>query len=109
MIAIFGTGGVGWLFIKQCQSFLVQWLKNRESRRVKIKYGDLQVEVTGRNDVDRILSDLEKRIPLDKSKPKAEAKQKEAPKPDAKPKSTRKQGGKGKGKGKQPPASDSQQ
>lgn len=63
VLTLFGTGGAGWLFLKQCQPILLQWLKNKESRRVKVKLHGFEVEIHGEKDIKKVLSLLKEALP----------------------------------------------
>jgi hypothetical protein len=57
---MFGSGGAGIVFLKTAGPALVQWLKNRGSRSVRIKYGDAEVSLTGTNDISTAIEAIEK-------------------------------------------------
>ena len=61
-----GGGGVaaGLLFLRQCQTLLGQWLKNKEARSITVEHTTAdnrtwKISITGRNDLDKVLENLE--------------------------------------------------
>lgn len=58
ILVLFGSGGAGWMFLKQVQPLILQWLKNMASRSVTVKRGDLSIEIKGKHDIEEVLSIL---------------------------------------------------
>lgn len=55
----FGSSGALILFLRTSGTALVQWLKNRGSRSVTVKYGDIEVALRGSNDLEKALEAVE--------------------------------------------------
>jgi hypothetical protein len=66
-IFLFGSGGAGWLFFKEIKPLLLQWLKNKESRSVTVKRGDISIVIKGENDLEKVTQAIGV---LDKQRPK---------------------------------------
>jgi len=58
LVATFGAGGAAWMFLQHCKPLLMQWLKNKQSRRITAKLGEIEITVNGSNDIERLLDAL---------------------------------------------------
>jgi hypothetical protein len=58
ILTMFASGGAGWLFLKRCESLLLQWQKNQALRSIRVKHEDWEIEIHGRNDLDQVLEAL---------------------------------------------------
>ena len=52
---LFASGGAGWLFLRQVQPLILQWLKNKGSRGIKVARAGFSMEIKGKNDYEELL------------------------------------------------------
>ncbi len=56
---LFGPGGVIIAFITALTPILSKWLNNRATRSIKIKKGDVEIEIKGKNDIPKALKSIQ--------------------------------------------------
>lgn len=57
---LFGSGGALLAYLKVIRPIIVQWMKNRAGRSAEVEVGDIKVKIKGSNDVDKVITLLEK-------------------------------------------------
>ena len=91
-LAEFDDGVAGRAFVEQAWPVAEGWLRNKGTRRFRIKYGEEIVELSGPAEVERALGLMKDAVPAPKPKkaakapraaPKAKARSKASPKPKA--------------------------
>ena len=55
---LFGTGGAAYAFIETVRPIVIQWMKNRSSRSVTVKKGNLEIKIEGSGDLDKAVKAL---------------------------------------------------
>ncbi|MDD3080190.1 MAG: hypothetical protein PHH37_13980 [Paludibacter sp.] len=48
------------LFLREIKPLILEWIKNRGSRSVKIEIDGVKIEVTGHNDIDKIIEKIKR-------------------------------------------------
>src|SRR5690349_11814559 len=70
ILATFGSAGVLALVVKASKEVLIQWLKNKGSRRIKFKVGNFEISAVGAHENEEILEIFEKTIAATATAPK---------------------------------------
>ncbi|HEX8148008.1 MAG TPA: hypothetical protein VF591_12580 [Pyrinomonadaceae bacterium] len=56
---IFGTTGAAFGFLRFVKPIILEWIKNSSNRSVTIKKGDLEIRISGTNDIDKALKAIQ--------------------------------------------------